>query len=870
MRANGPILFLNDGKGKFSLQADAFRFAQMPAGTFTGAAAADYNRDGLLDVYFCLYAYYQGAGQYKYPVPYFAAENGPANFMMRNNGDGTFEDVTAKTGLDKNNSRYSFCCGWADYDANGWPDLYVVNDFGRKNLYRNDGDGTFTDVATALGVEDVGAGMSVGWADFENHGQQDLYVGNMWTAAGERITHEAAFQPDVSDPVRALYRKHAMGNSLYKNARAAFEELTRSSGSSIGRWAWASDAWDFDHDGYANIYIANGMISGAIEEDLNSYFWREVVAKSPNQVQSDAQYELGWNAINELVRSDYSWSGHERNVLFANHQDGTFSDVSGAVGLDFIEDSRAFVLGDVDGDGRQEVFIKNRNAPQLRLVKNAIKNLPPSIAFRLRGVTSNRDAIGASVRVVTNVSKQTKFLQAGSSFLSQHSKELFFGLGNSAGEISATVTWPGGMVQQVKNIQPNHRVLIVEGDPQYRSEPFKTSAEVVGTTDQPVEQLPRELSTWLLTPITAPIVRAAGASLICFRTALDPVVRRINCMDVLVDDSKNVEIAAVYNLLFRYLFDRHRNMPLPTHFLLDSRQRIVKVYQGSLRADEVHSDLRNIPETDAEKLAKALPFQGDARSYEVGRNNLSLGSIFFQHGYTEVAAGFFQEAMEQDKSSAEALYGLGSVYLKQGANKQAEVAFQQTVSLKASYPETTPNAWNNLGLIATRDGNIAKAVEYFERAIKADQTSFVAIENLGNAYRQQKRWSEARITLERALSLMPQDAEANYSLGMVFAQLDNTARAAELLNKALEAKPAYPEAMNNLAILYLRTQRRDEAVAILQRCVAVSPEFEQSYLNLARVYAIEKNFEKARAILNALLKLHPQSESARQALSQLP
>ncbi len=227
VRANGPLLFLNQGNGKFRLKPGAFQFASPPQGTFTGAAAADYNRDGRLDIYFCLYAYYQGAGQYKYPTPYFAAENGPPNFLMHNNGDGTFRDVTAQCGLDKNNTRYSFCCGWGDYNDDGWPDLYVVNDFGRKNLYRNNGDGTFSDIAREAGVEDAGAGMSVCWLDYNNDGAEDLYVANMWTAAGERITGESGFQKDASQQIQALYRKHAMGNSLFRNgADAAFRDVT--------------------------------------------------------------------------------------------------------------------------------------------------------------------------------------------------------------------------------------------------------------------------------------------------------------------------------------------------------------------------------------------------------------------------------------------------------------------------------------------------------------------------------------------------------------------------------------------------------------------------------------------------------------------
>lgn len=114
----------------------------IPESMSGGVLLLDFDRDGWLDIYFCLYAYYQGTGQYKYPSPYHAAENGPPNFLMRNHHDGTFRDVTAQCGLNQNNTRYSFCCGWNDYDGDGWPDLYVVNDFGRKNLYRNNGDGS--------------------------------------------------------------------------------------------------------------------------------------------------------------------------------------------------------------------------------------------------------------------------------------------------------------------------------------------------------------------------------------------------------------------------------------------------------------------------------------------------------------------------------------------------------------------------------------------------------------------------------------------------------------------------------------------------------------------------------------------------------
>jgi len=373
----GPLLFLNDGKGRFQQKKDAFQFANPPQGTFVGAAVADYDRDGWLDIYFALYSYYQGTGQYRYPSPYHAAENGPPNFLMRNQRDGTFRDVTAESGLDKNNTRYSFCCAWNDFNSDGWPDLYVVNDFGRKNLYRNNGDGTFTDVAAEAGVEDVGAGMSAAWLDYDRDGAPDIYVANMWTAAGLRVSMQDAFKQNSAAEIRALYQKHAMGNSLLRNRGSKFDDVTHSAGVGMGRWAWSSDAIDFDHDGFPDLYIANGMVSGSLRPDLNSFFWRQVVANSPDVAGAALEYEQGWNAINELIRADYTWSGYERNILYANNRDGTFSDVSFVAGMDFVEDGRSFAVGDLDHDGRLEVVLKNRNAPLLRLLQSAVKDLPP-------------------------------------------------------------------------------------------------------------------------------------------------------------------------------------------------------------------------------------------------------------------------------------------------------------------------------------------------------------------------------------------------------------------------------------------------------------------------------------------------------------
>jgi len=328
-------------------------------------------------------------------------------------------------------------------------------------------------------------------------------------------------------------------------------------------------------------------------------------------------------------------------------------------------------------------------------------------------------------------------------------------------------------------------------------------------------------------------------------------------------------VAGVYNLLYRYIFDRHRDLGLPTSFLINQDGDIVKIYQGPLNPEQVQQDSRRIPQTDATRLARALPFPVASETFEFGRNYLSYGSIFFQRGYFDQAATSFQLALRDDPASAEACYGLGSAQLNLQKNTEARQSFERAVKLHASYPDTLANAWNNLGLLDTKEGRTEEAIGYFQEALRSSPDHLIALNNLGNAYRLQKEWDKARRTFERSLRVSSGDADANYGLAMVFAQGDDPDRAYEYLQRALKSRPVYPEALNNLGILYLRTQRRDEAVATFEACIRVAPGFDQSYLNLARVYIIDGTTDKARTVLLELLKQHPNHAEAQRLLAQL-
>ena len=237
-------------------------------------SAADYDLDGKLDIYVCCYApnkssdtaAIQTIGATTRRFVYHDDNNGPENFLLKNETDPattiSFRNVTNETGINTNNRRWSFAASWEDFDIDGDPDLYVANDYGRNNLYRNDG-GTFKDVAAELGVEDSASGMSVTWADYDLDGRQDLYVSNMFSAAGNRITSQKEFKPDADLGTRKRFRRFTRGNTLFRNTAEGFIDTSEDTGVTMGRWAWGSRFVDLNNDGWQDLVVANGYLSAA-------------------------------------------------------------------------------------------------------------------------------------------------------------------------------------------------------------------------------------------------------------------------------------------------------------------------------------------------------------------------------------------------------------------------------------------------------------------------------------------------------------------------------------------------------------------------------------------------------------------------------
>jgi hypothetical protein len=271
----GDRLFHNVGGGRFVDVTAAAHIA--PATWGSMPVVADYDRDGFLDVYVVRMGDEEGTT----PTPNYRARNGVGSTLWHNNGDGTFTDVTRRAGVGF--TGWGLAGAWGDYDGDGWPDLYVANEFGGNALYHNEHDGTFRNRTDEAGVADGGAGMGVTWADYDGDGDLDLYVSNMHANSAWALFHPD-FPAPVPWPYRILafvtptqYREHSddiirrltRGSTLYRNdGNGHFTDVSDAAGVRDAQWGWAAEFLDYDNDGRLDLYAVNGFISGPLQDDV--------------------------------------------------------------------------------------------------------------------------------------------------------------------------------------------------------------------------------------------------------------------------------------------------------------------------------------------------------------------------------------------------------------------------------------------------------------------------------------------------------------------------------------------------------------------------------------------------------------------------
>jgi hypothetical protein len=272
--AGGDRLFHNEGEGRF---ADVTEPAGIPRTRWSSMpVVADYDRDGFLDVYVA----HQGDHGKGSPEPSYNARNGLPGVLLHNEGDGRFRDVTRRAGVGRRG--WDMAAAWGDYDGDGWPDLYVANEFGDNVLYRNEGDGTFSDVTARTGSADGGSGMGVAWGDYDGDGDLDLYISAMHANSGWVLFHPefpapvpwyfralAPFTDEVQRRTDLYTEKLIRGSTLLRNEGGVrFTDVSEQAGIRDAQWGWAAQFLDYDNDGRLDLYGVNGFVSGALEHDL--------------------------------------------------------------------------------------------------------------------------------------------------------------------------------------------------------------------------------------------------------------------------------------------------------------------------------------------------------------------------------------------------------------------------------------------------------------------------------------------------------------------------------------------------------------------------------------------------------------------------
>jgi hypothetical protein len=413
------VLYRNNGDGSFS---DVTRKAGLAAKGIrwgSGCTFIDYDRDGYLDLFVANYLKFdlatapepgKGPNCMWKGIPVNCGPKGlptDTNLLYHNNGDGTFTDVSEASGISKVQGRYAMTAIVTDYNDDGWPDIYVACDSTASILYRNNRDGTFTDVALETGSaynEDgqAQAGMGVAVGDYNGDGFMDIFK-----------TH---FADDL--PV------------LYKNTgRGFFEDASRAAGFDHTRYVqWGTGLVDFDNDGWPDILIATGNVYPEVEK----YF------------------------------KEYPYRGPR--LIYRNQGDGRFKEVTYRCGAAVLapHSSRGCAFGDFDNDGDIDVLVMNMNEPP-QLLRNEYRGANNWLKLKLIGSKSNASAIGARVRLKVGARLQTQEVTSQSSYYSHNDLRLHFGMGTSKKADQIEIRWPNGQTEIIRDIAANQIVTIKEG-----------------------------------------------------------------------------------------------------------------------------------------------------------------------------------------------------------------------------------------------------------------------------------------------------------------------------------------------------------------------------------------------------------------------
>jgi hypothetical protein len=436
-RYGQPQLFRNDGGRAF-----------VPTGTglprrvnANSATWLDYDRDGRLDLFLAGY-WPDDVDLWKLettrimPESFEYANNGGRKYLLHKQGNGAFEDVTAKLGI--TSRRWTLAVVAADLFGTGYPDLFLSNDYGVSELFANRGGKRFEDVGGETGVGRAPkSGMNASLGDVFNDGRLSIYKTN------------------ISEPGQLV-----QGNDLWvperrASGRTEFQNMATTLGVDLGGWSWGAQFGDLNNDGSQDLYLVNGYISAG---ERSSYWYDfSVIAVGHSSIIADA---ANWPPM-----KGRSLSGYQRKRVWINDGFGNFADVAQAVGASDTNDGRAVALADLRNTGALDVIVANQRGPLL-VYENTVAPGRHWIQFELEGTASNRSAIGARVELHWNGHVQAQEVTAGTGFSAQNQRWLHYGLGEARTVERAVIQWPSGARQTITSPAVDMRHTVKEPDGQ--------------------------------------------------------------------------------------------------------------------------------------------------------------------------------------------------------------------------------------------------------------------------------------------------------------------------------------------------------------------------------------------------------------------
>jgi len=559
------------------------------------------------------------------------------------------------------------------------------------------------------------------------------------------------------------------------------------------------------------------------------------VSQSPTEASETGDagdvYASAWTAINKLMRRGYSWSGRERNCAFLNVGDGTYARIDAVSGFGFYDDARAASRIDWDLDGDLDLFVTNRNGPRVRFLRNDAPRTAGDdfVAFRLKGVTCNRDAIGARVDLfLASGRKLVRSLRAGEGYLAQSSSWMHFGLGAERELDRVVVRWPGGEAESFGELEAGLRYDLIQGsgravpwdpprtasalEPSPRTPPDPTSrTRVVLPVPLPMPRLvtetpagrtvevygiqpgqrstptgsPALLTLWAswctpcleeLTALAARHEQLAAAGVALVAIGVEPEEERVQAEARLKDLGwpRPVVFAPaatidVLDTLQGLLMDRDTRIPLPTSMLVDGDGNLVVMYFGPVDVDVLLADLALLEAAPKVLRAAASPFEGD------------WGRVPAQLDFALIEARFASRGLEDTARE----YQLGNMEVR--AQRRPQLLYER-------------------GCRAGKEGRLDEAVAYLRQAIEADPRFAAAWRELGVTLYRQGEFRAAIVAYEKVLALEPDHLDTHLYLGLAHVAVGEKEKAEGELERLIEA--GYPRA--SLLAEYIGKMKKEE------------------------------------------------------------